>query len=97
MSMRELAAKTFVSHSKVQRWENGERPPKDRAEAELIDKQLNAGGLTGPALVDIGQAVSAPGHVSVSAPDVSDTSLVLATSVSQTAASDGEGIFIPPV
>lgn len=38
LSMRELATKLFVSHAKVQRWENGERPPKDRGEVELIDR-----------------------------------------------------------
>jgi tetratricopeptide (TPR) repeat protein len=95
MSMRALAAKTFVSHSTVQRWESGARSPKDRAEAELIDKQLDAGGLLVQLWRDIGQAASAPGHVSVSAPHVSEASVGLARAASEQAASEHEGIFVP--
>jgi transcriptional regulator with XRE-family HTH domain len=95
MSMRDLAAKTFVSHSKVQRWENGERPPKERSEAELIDRVLGAGGLLIELWREIGRGSSGINHVSDSAFHVSDTSLDLATAVSQAAPSDGEGIFIP--
>lgn len=95
LSMRELAAKTFVSHAKVQRWENGDRPPKDLAEVELIDRTLGAGGFLVELWREIPQGVSEPSHVSDAAPHVSDTSLDLATALSQTAASDGEGIFVP--
>jgi tetratricopeptide (TPR) repeat protein len=95
MSMRGLAAKTFVSHSTVQRWENGRRPPKDRAEAELIDRQLDAGGLLVNLWQDIGRAASVPDHVSVSAPHVSEASVGLAMAASQQATSDPEGIFVP--
>ncbi|MGW7645439.1 helix-turn-helix domain-containing protein [Streptomyces bobili] len=94
LSMRELAAKTFVSHSKVQRWENGDRPPKDRGEVELIDRELGAGGF----LIELWQEISRaskPGHVSDAAPHVSDTSRGLVTALSQAAASDAEGIFVP--
>ncbi len=95
LSMRELASKTFVSHSKVQRWENGDRPPKDRGEVELIDRALGAGGFIIELWQEIGRGTSNPSHVSASAPCVSDTSLDLATALSQVAASDGEGIFVP--
>jgi hypothetical protein len=95
LSMRELAAKTFVSHSKVQRWENGDRPPKDRGEVELIDRALSAGGFLIELWQEITRGVSEPGHVSDAASHVSDTSLGLATALSQAAASDGEGIFVP--
>ncbi|WP_327129651.1 helix-turn-helix domain-containing protein [Streptomyces sp. NBC_01727] len=95
LSMRDFAAKTFVSHSKVQRWENGARPPKDRSEAELIDKVLGAGGFLIELWQEIGRETSDPNHVSDSASHVSDASLALATAVSQAAPSGGEGIFIP--
>ncbi|WP_445270373.1 helix-turn-helix domain-containing protein [Streptomyces sp. DSM 41634] len=95
MSMRALATKTFVSHSTVQRWESGERPPKDLAEVKLIDKQLDAGGLLVELWRDIGHTSSAPGHVSVSTPHVSEAAIGLVTATSQQAASDHEGIFVP--
>ncbi|WP_331723999.1 helix-turn-helix transcriptional regulator [Streptomyces sp. NBC_00005] len=95
LSMRELAAKTFVSHSKVQRWENGDRPPKDQGEVELIDRALGAGGFLIEMWQEISRGVSEPGHVSDGASHVSDTSLDLATALSEAAASDGEGIFVP--
>ncbi|MCX4429254.1 helix-turn-helix domain-containing protein [Streptomyces mirabilis] len=95
LSMRELAAKTFVSHSKVQRWENGDRPPKDRGEVELIDRAVSAGGFLIELWQEITRGVSEPGHVSDAAPHVSDTSLGLATALPQAAASGGEGIFVP--
>lgn len=94
LSMRELAARTFVSHSKVQRWENGDRPPKDLGEVELIDRALDAGGF----LIELWQEIgrdSQLGHVSDAASHVSDTSLDLVTALSQAAASDGKGIFVP--
>ncbi|GAA2615582.1 hypothetical protein GCM10010304_81110 [Streptomyces roseoviolaceus] len=93
--MRELAARTFVSHSKVQRWENGVRPPQDRGEAELIDRTLGAGGFLIELWQEIDRGVSEPSHVSGLAPHVSDTPLGLATALSQTAPSDSEGIFVP--
>ncbi|MEV0185829.1 helix-turn-helix transcriptional regulator [Streptomyces sp. NPDC050625] len=95
LSMRELAGKTFVSHSKVQRWENGERPPKDRGEVELIDRTLGAGGFVIELWQEISRGLSEPSHVSDAGSHVSDTSLDLATALSQAAASDGEGIFVP--
>jgi hypothetical protein len=95
LSMRELAAKTFVSHSKVQRWENGTRPPQDRGEAELIDRTLGAGGFLIELWQEIDRGVSEPSDVSGSAPHVSDTPLGLATALSQTAPSDSEGVFVP--
>ncbi|MCZ7430131.1 helix-turn-helix domain-containing protein [Streptomyces sp. WMMC1477] len=95
MSLRELAAKSFMSHSKLQKWENGSRLPKHRAEVELVDSLLRAGGV----LVDVWERISpaAPGRapVSVSAPHVSEASVGLATAGIQRAASDHEGIFIP--
>ncbi|MFE1442963.1 multiprotein-bridging factor 1 family protein [Streptomyces sp. NPDC058739] len=95
LSMRELAAKTFVSHAKVQRWENGDRPPKELAEVELIDRALSAGGVLIELWLEIPQGVSQLGHVSDAAPHVSDTSPELATALSKAAASDGDGIFVP--
>lgn len=95
MSLRDLAAKSFMSHSKLQKWENASRPPKDRAEVERIDSLLRAGGV----LVDLWQRinldVSGRAPVSVSAPHVSEASLGLATVGIQRAASDHEGIFVP--
>ncbi|MGW2706899.1 helix-turn-helix domain-containing protein [Streptomyces sp. NPDC001340] len=95
LSMRDLAAQTFVSHSKVQRWENGERPPKDLGEAERIDRALGAGGLLTDLWREISQDAPETSHVSDSVPHVSDTSLNLATAVFETAPSDGDGIFVP--
>jgi transcriptional regulator with XRE-family HTH domain len=95
LSMRDLAARTFVSHAKVQRWENGARPPKDRAEAELIDRALNASGAIVELWQEIERGVSGTSHVSDAAPHVSDTALDLAIPLSQAAVSDGEGIFVP--
>ncbi|MEU6664253.1 helix-turn-helix transcriptional regulator [Streptomyces sp. NPDC046821] len=95
LSLRGLAEKAFISHSKLQKWENGDRPPKERVEVELVDSLLRAGGI----LVDLWErivpAVSAPVAVSVSAPLVSEASIGLATAASQQAASDQEGIFVP--
>ncbi|WP_327749847.1 helix-turn-helix transcriptional regulator [Streptomyces europaeiscabiei] len=95
LSMREFAARTFVSHSKVQRWENGARPPQDRGEAELIDRTLGAGGFLIELWQEIDRGVSEPTHVSGSAPHVSDTPVSLATALSHKAPSDSEGIFVP--
>ncbi|MGV9883312.1 helix-turn-helix domain-containing protein [Streptomyces sp. NPDC003006] len=95
LSMREFAARTFVSHSKVQRWENGARPPQDRGEAELIDRTLGAGGFLIELWQEIDRGVSEPIHVSGSVPHVSDTPVGLATPLSHTAPSDSEGIFVP--
>ncbi|MET7921978.1 helix-turn-helix transcriptional regulator [Streptomyces avermitilis] len=95
LSMRELATKTFVSHSKVQRWENGERPPKDLGEVELVDQALGAGGFLIELWREIGRGVSEPSHVSDTSSHVSDTSLDLATALSQAATSNGEGILVP--
>lgn len=95
LSMRDLAAKLFVGHATVQRWENGTRPPKERSVAEGIDHALGAGGLLIELWQEIGQGAAGANHVSDSALHVSDTPLELATAVSQAAASDGEGIFVP--
>ncbi|WP_449352720.1 helix-turn-helix domain-containing protein [Streptomyces shaanxiensis] len=95
MSMRDLAKGTFVSHSKVQRWENGNRPPKDRSEVELIDQALGAGGLLIELWQEIDGSVTKSGHVSDPVLHVSDTSSDLAIALSQAAASDSEGIFVP--
>ncbi|MEV6533653.1 helix-turn-helix transcriptional regulator [Streptomyces sp. NPDC051639] len=95
LSMRELATKTFVSHSKVQRWENGERPPKDLGEVELIDQALAAGGFLIELWQEIGRGTSQLSRVSDTSFHVSDTSPDLATTLSQAATSDGEGIFVP--
>ncbi|MGW1620960.1 helix-turn-helix domain-containing protein [Streptomyces sp. NPDC002172] len=95
MSMRELAAKTYVSHSTVQRWENGDRPPKDLGTIELIDQALGAGGFLIGLWHEINRGVPEPDHVSDGASHVSDTSLALATVLSEAAPSGDEGIFVP--
>ncbi|MFJ1562505.1 helix-turn-helix domain-containing protein [Streptomyces mirabilis] len=94
-SLRGLAEKAFMSHSKLQKWEGGDRAPKDRAEVELIDSLLHAGGVLVDQWERIRLDASARGHVSVSSPHVSDASIGLATAASQQAASDHEGIFVP--
>ncbi|MFJ8769883.1 helix-turn-helix domain-containing protein [Streptomyces clavifer] len=95
LSLRGLADKAFMSHSKLQKWENGDRAPKDRAEVELVDSLLRAGGILVDQWERIGPAVSASSLVSVSTPHVSEASVGLATAASQQAASDHEGIFVP--
>lgn len=95
LSLRGLADKAFMSHSKLQKWENGDRSPKDRAEVELIDSLLRAGGILVDLWERIGPAASASDLVSVSAPHVSEASVGLATAASQQAPSDHEGIFVP--
>ncbi|TGZ12395.1 hypothetical protein DV517_74900 [Streptomyces sp. S816] len=94
-SLRGLAEKAFMSHSKLQKWENGDRPPKDRAEVELVDSLLRAGGVLVDQWERISPPVSATTGVSVSAPHVSEGSIGLATAAFQQAASDHEGIFVP--
>lgn len=95
MSLRELAAKSFMSHSKLQKWENASRPPKDRAEVELIDSLLRADGVLVDHWERIALPVSGAAPVSVSAPHVSEASIGLVTAGIQQAASDHEGIFVP--
>lgn len=95
LSLRELASKTFMSHSKLQKWENASRAPQDRAEVELVDSVLHAGGV----LVDLWErldpARSAQGRVSDAVPRVSDASIGLAIAGVQQAASDPEGTVVP--
>ncbi|MFG3071751.1 helix-turn-helix domain-containing protein [[Kitasatospora] papulosa] len=95
LSLRGLADKAFMSHSKLQKWENGDRAPKDRGEVELVDSLLRAGGILVDQWERIDLPVSAQGRVSVSVPHVSEASVGLATAASQQAASDHEGIFVP--
>ncbi|NED07571.1 helix-turn-helix transcriptional regulator [Streptomyces sp. SID6648] len=95
LSLRGLADKAFMSHSKLQKWENGGRAPKDRAEVELIDSLLRAGGILVDQWERIEPPVSPPGRVSDSTPHVSEASVGLATAASQQAASDHEGTFVP--
>ncbi|MEV5249854.1 helix-turn-helix domain-containing protein [Streptomyces werraensis] len=93
-SLRGLAKKAFMSHSKLQKWEDGARFPRHRQEVEWVDSLLDAGGV----LVDLWERLSADasrGGVSVSVPRVSDASLSLASAASQQATSDDEGIFVP--
>ncbi|MFI0141910.1 helix-turn-helix domain-containing protein [Streptomyces luteogriseus] len=94
-TLRGLAQEAFMSHSKVQKWEDGSRFPKHREEVALVDSTLNAGGI----LVDLWERatgdVSAPSRVSVSVPRVSDASIGLAIAGLQQAASDHEGTFVP--
>jgi tetratricopeptide (TPR) repeat protein len=94
-SLRELAKETFMSHGKLQKWEDGSRFPKHRQEVALVDSKLNAGGV----LVDLWERVtgdvSAPSRVSVSTPRVSNASIGLAIAGAQQAASDHEGTFVP--
>ncbi|MFJ7063229.1 helix-turn-helix domain-containing protein [Streptomyces microflavus] len=95
LSLRGLAEKAFMSHSKLQKWENGDRAPKDRAEVELIDSLLRAGGILVDQWERIGSVASASGLVSVSASHVSEASVGLATAALRQATSDHEGIFVP--
>jgi tetratricopeptide (TPR) repeat protein len=94
-SLRGLAKKAFMSHSKLQKWEDGARFPRHREEVEWVDSLLGAGGV----LIDLWERLSTEASpragVSVSVPRVSDASLSLASAASQQAASDDEGIFVP--
>ncbi|MEU6102795.1 helix-turn-helix domain-containing protein [Streptomyces flaveolus] len=94
-SLRGLAKKAFMSHSKLQKWEDGARVPRHREEVEFVDSLLDAGGVLVDLWERIGTDVSARDRVSVSVPRVSDASLGLASAASQQAASDEEGIFVP--
>ncbi|MEV5082133.1 helix-turn-helix transcriptional regulator [Streptomyces sp. NPDC056159] len=94
-SLRGLAKQAFMSHSKLQKWEDGTRFPKHRQEVEVIDSLLHAGGVLVDLWERIRSDVSASDHVSVSAPHVSEASIGLASAASQQAASDHEGIFVP--
>ncbi|WP_406396499.1 helix-turn-helix domain-containing protein [Streptomyces sp. NBC_00887] len=95
LSLRGLADKAFMSHSKLQKWENGDRAPKDRAEVELIDSLLRAGGVLVDHWEQIELPASASSRVSVSTLHVSEASVGLAAAASQQAMSDHEGIFVP--
>lgn len=95
MSLRELAAKSFMSHSKLQKWENASRSPRDRSEVVLIDSLLRAGGVLVDLWEQINPDVSGRARVSVSAPHVSEASIGLAAAGIQQAASPEEGIFVP--
>ncbi|WP_372412004.1 helix-turn-helix domain-containing protein [Streptomyces luteireticuli] len=95
LSMRALAAQAFISHSKLQKWENGERPPRYRSEVEFVDSLLNAGGSLVESWELISPRVSGRGHVSDSRLHVSEASLGLAKATAIQAPSDDEGIFVP--
>ncbi|MEU9396920.1 helix-turn-helix transcriptional regulator [Streptomyces sp. NPDC048324] len=95
LSLRDLAQKAFMSHSKLQKWENATRPPKDRTEVELVDSVLQAGGILVDLFERLDPAVSDRAGVSVSALRVSDASVRLAMAGAQQAASDDEGTFVP--
>jgi tetratricopeptide (TPR) repeat protein/transcriptional regulator with XRE-family HTH domain len=94
-SLRKLAEKTWMSHGKLQKWEDCSRFPKHQKEVALVDSTLNADGV----LVDLweraGGGASARSRVSVSAPRVSNASIGLASAASQQAASDHEGTYVP--
>ncbi|MFD5572742.1 helix-turn-helix domain-containing protein [Streptomyces cadmiisoli] len=94
-SLRGLAQKAFMSHSKLQKWENGERPPKDRTEVELVDSLLRADGVLLDLWERITPPVFPPGRVSVSALHVSEAAIGLARAGLEQAASDHEGTFVP--
>jgi len=95
LSLREAAGRTFISHSKLQKWENGDRPIKERAELQIVDTAYGARGAL-VALWDQMHTNSAVGiHVSGSRIHVSDTSVGLAADPPYEAASDTEGIFVP--
>ncbi|WP_381805488.1 helix-turn-helix domain-containing protein [Streptomyces niveus] len=94
-TLRSLAEATFCSPSKLWKWENAKRPPKYRSEVEQLDRVLNAQGLLIELWERIGAGDSMKSHVSVSGLHVSESSVGLATAVSQQATSDDEGIFVP--
>ncbi|MEU3907267.1 helix-turn-helix transcriptional regulator [Streptomyces goshikiensis] len=94
-TLRSLAEATFCSYSKLWKWENAKRPPKYRSEVEQLDRVLSAQGLLIELWERIGAGDSAQAHVSVSGLHVSESSVDLATAVSQRATSDDEGIFVP--
>ncbi|MET9483650.1 helix-turn-helix transcriptional regulator [Streptomyces sp. NPDC006638] len=94
-TLRGLAEATFCSYSKLWKWENAKRAPKYRSEVEQLDRLLNAQGLLIELWERIGTDESRQDHVSVSGLHVSESSVGLATAVSQRATSDDEGIFVP--
>lgn len=95
MSLRKVAAKTFVSHSTLYRWEDGSREIKARSELEAVDRVLGAHGALLALWDQIYGGAAKPGRVSVPGIHVSDTSIGLASSLPAEATSDTEGIFVP--
>lgn len=95
MSLRTVAAQTFVSHSTLYRWEDGSREIKARSELEAVDRVLGAHGALLALWDQIYGGAAKPGRVSVPRIHVSDASIGLASALPVEATSDIEGIFVP--
>jgi transcriptional regulator with XRE-family HTH domain len=95
LSLRDLASMVFMSHSKLAKWETGQRTPKDRAEIEAVDRALDAGGeLT--AFWEGSICGNGRLHVSVSGGHVAEpVDAMVASGADPAALDDGEGIFVP--
>ncbi|SEE61104.1 helix-turn-helix transcriptional regulator [Streptomyces sp. TLI_105] len=97
-TLRSLAEATYISYSKLWKWENAQRAPKHRSEVELLDRELDGRGLL-PELWDrISTEPPPAAHVSVPAAHVSETSTALVTASAGQAGSrdDGTDMVVVP-
>ncbi|WP_232792162.1 helix-turn-helix domain-containing protein [Actinacidiphila yeochonensis] len=94
-SLRTVAAQAFISHSTLQRWENGTREIKARSELEAVDTVLGAHGALLALWDQIYGVPTVRRRVSDSGIHVSEASINLASALPEQATSDTEGIFVP--
>jgi transcriptional regulator with XRE-family HTH domain len=91
LTLRGLSQRVRIDHSHLGRFERAERKA-DRSQAMLLDDVLGANGM----LLRLWERLDDPrGHVANSPLDVAKSSVELALSVPEQAASDGEGISVP--
>lgn len=91
MTLRGLARQARIDHSHLGRFERAERKA-DRSQAALLDQVLGANGM----LFRLWERIDDQrGHVASSPVHVAKSSVDLALSLPEQAASDGEGISVP--
>ncbi|GAA2639587.1 hypothetical protein GCM10010425_49760 [Streptomyces spororaveus] len=97
-TLRSLAEATFISYSKLWKWENAQRAPKHRSEVEQLDRVLVGQGLLVELWARIGVDASPPCDVSVPGVHVSESSPHLALPASGQAGSnddDTDTVVVP--
>ncbi|MCY0955047.1 helix-turn-helix domain-containing protein [Streptomyces sp. H27-S2] len=97
-TLRSLAEATFISYSKLWKWENAQRAPKHRSEVEQLDRLLDGQGLLVELWARIGRDASSLCDVSVPGGHVSESSPGLALAVSGRAGSnddDTDTVVVP--